>query len=196
MRKAVKIAESIAPVVLWIDEVEKAFSGSEGSGSTDGGTTSRVLGTFLTWLQEKTAPVFVVATANEVKGLPPELLRKGRLDEIFFVDLPSAEERADIFTIHFLKVRRDPKKYDVGALSEAAEGYSGAEIEQAIVSALHDSFFENRELETADVLNSIRESVPLSSTMREKIGGLRQWSQDRARPVSSAQRGPAAAEEE
>lgn len=187
MRKAVTIAESIAPVVLWIDEIEKAFSGAGGSGATDGGTTSRVLGTFLTWIQEKTAPVFVVATANDVAGLPPELLRKGRLDEIFFVDLPSHRERSEIFTIHLRKIRRNPDNYEVNAMAREAEGFSGAEIEQAIVSALHDSFFENRELETGDVLKSIGETVPLSTTMREKIQAHRRWSVDRARPVSSRQ---------
>ncbi|HIJ64660.1 MAG TPA: AAA family ATPase [Candidatus Hydrogenedentes bacterium] len=188
MRKAVKIAESLAPVVLWIDEIEKAFSGVEGSSSSDAGTTARVVGTFLTWIQEKTAPVFVVATANEVKGLPPELLRKGRLDEIFFVDLPRRQERAEIFKIHLAKVRRDPAKFDIDKLAAAASGFSGAEIEQAIISALHDSFFQGREVETSDIITSITETVPLSKTMHEKIGRLREWAHDRARPVSSLQR--------
>lgn len=187
MRKAVKVAESLAPVVLWIDEIEKAFSGVEGSGSSDAGTTARVVGTFLTWIQEKTQPVFVVATANEVKGLPPELLRKGRLDEIFFVDLPDDRERTDIFRIHLARLRRDPSRFDLEALAKASEGYSGAEIEQSVISAMHDSFFENREVTTADVLNSIEESIPLSTTMREKIEQLRVWATDRARPVSSLQ---------
>ena len=185
MRKAVTIAESIAPAVLWIDEIEKAFSGSDSSSTSDSGTTARVLGTFLTWIQEKTAPVFVVATANAIEGLPPELLRKGRLDEIFFVDLPHPEERREILGIHLNKIRRDPAQYDLGALSDAASGFSGAEIEQAIVSALHESFFEERELETNDILGSIQETVPLSTTMRERISKLREWSGDRARPVSS-----------
>jgi ATP-dependent 26S proteasome regulatory subunit len=185
MRKAVTIAESIAPAVLWIDEIEKAFSGSDSSSTSDSGTTARVLGTFLTWIQEKTAPVFVVATANAIEGLPPELLRKGRLDEIFFVDLPHREERREIFGIHLNKIRRDPAKYDLSALSDAASGFSGAEIEQAIVSAMHESFFEERELETNDILGSIQDTVPLSTTMRERITKLREWSGDRARPVSS-----------
>ena len=184
MRKAVNIAESIAPAVLWIDEVEKAFAGSGGSADSDAGTTSRVLGTFLTWLQEKTSPVFVVATANDVKKLPPELLRKGRLDEIFFIDLPTGGERQKIFAIHLQKVRRDPKKFDLNALAQVARGFSGAEIEQAIVSAMHDSFFENRELQTQDIVKSVEETVPLSTTMREKIDELRAWATDRARPVA------------
>ena len=187
MRRAMQIAESIAPVVLWIDEIEKAFSGAGTSGDRDGGTTARVLGLFLTWVQEKTAPVFIVATANEVRGLPPELLRKGRLDEIFFVDLPSEAERAQIFAIHLCKFSRNSAAYDVAALAAAAKAFSGAEIEQAIVSALHDSFFEDRQLETRDILHSIESAVPLSSTMREKIDELRGWSINRARPVSTAQ---------
>ncbi|MGI6460403.1 MAG: AAA family ATPase [Candidatus Hydrogenedentales bacterium] len=184
MRNATQIAESLAPVVLWIDEIEKAFSGVEGSGSSDAGTTARVVGTFLTWIQEKTAPVFVVATANEVRELPPELLRKGRLDEIFFVDLPRSRERAEIFAIHLHKVRREPMKYDLPELVEASRGFSGAEIEQAIIAGLHESFFDGRELETHDILKAIRDTVPLSRTMREKVEELRVWARDRARPVT------------
>jgi SpoVK/Ycf46/Vps4 family AAA+-type ATPase len=187
MRKAVMVAESLAPVVLWIDEIEKAFSGVGGSGSSDSGTTARVVGTFLTWIQEKTAPVFVVATANEVKDLPPELLRKGRLDEIFFVDLPRARERGDIFRIHLSRLKRDPAKFDLRQLAKQATGFSGAEVEQAIISAMHDSFFDDREVETADIIKSLKETVPLSTTMREKIERLRMWARDRARPVSSVQ---------
>ena len=187
MRRALKLAESLAPVVLWIDEIEKAFSGVEGSGSTDGGTTARVVGTFLTWIQEKTAPVFVVATANRVEGLPPELMRKGRLDEIFFVDLPSTKERNEIFAIHLRRMRRDPAKFDLDALAKAADGFSGSEIEQAIVSAMHDSFFAGREVETPDILNSIKIAVPLSVTMAEGVAKLRDWSRNRARPVSTNQ---------
>ncbi len=185
MRSATKTAESLAPVVMWIDEIEKAFSGVEGSGSSDAGTTARVVGTFLTWVQEKTAPVFVVATANEVRDLPPELLRKGRLDEIFFVDLPRSRERAEIFAIHLHKVRREPMKYELHELVKASSGFSGAEIEQAIIAGLHESFFDNRELETRDILKAIRDTVPLSRTMREKIEELRMWARDRARPVTS-----------
>jgi SpoVK/Ycf46/Vps4 family AAA+-type ATPase len=191
MRKATKTAESLAPVVLWIDEIEKAFSGVSGSGSSDAGTTARVVGTFLTWIQEKTSAVFVVATANEVRDLPPELLRKGRLDEIFFVDLPRSAERAEIFKIHIEKVKRDVKNYEIPALVAAARGFSGAEIEQAIISALHDSFFASRELETQDILKALEETVPLSVTMRERVEELRTWAVDRARPVTAAPRSPA-----
>ncbi|MCP4643613.1 MAG: AAA family ATPase [bacterium] len=190
MRKAVSLAEGLAPIVLWIDEIEKAFAGVEGSGSSDSGTTARVVGTFLTWIQEKTSPVFVVATANDVQHLPPELLRKGRLDEIFFVDLPRTRERAEIFHIHLTRAKRDPAKFDLRALADTARGFSGAEIEQAIVSAMHDSFFDGREVETNDILQSLRETVPLSTTMREKIETLRVWARDRARPVSSLQMKP------
>ena len=187
MRKAMQLAEGIAPVVLWIDEIEKAFSGSSQSGSSDGGTTARVLGWFLTWLQEKTSAVFVVATANQVKGLPPELLRKGRLDEIFFVDLPSIEERIEIFKIHLKKKKRESQLYSIEKLAHAAKGFSGAEIEQVIIAALHDSFFEDRELAPDDILHNIEITVPLSETMREQIDAMRQWSRDRARPVSASQ---------
>ncbi|MDZ4857536.1 MAG: AAA family ATPase [Candidatus Hydrogenedentes bacterium] len=186
MRKALHIAESVAPVILWVDEIEKAFAGVAGSGSGDSGTTARVVGTFLTWLQEKTAPVFLVATANDVQGLPPELLRKGRFDEVFFVDLPGEFERAEIFAIHLAKMKRNPSVFDVTNLAKASEGYSGAEVEQAIVSAMHDSFFAGRDVTTDDILGSIREMVPLSKTMRERIAELREWARTRARPVTTA----------
>jgi SpoVK/Ycf46/Vps4 family AAA+-type ATPase len=185
MRRALKVAESLAPVVLWVDEVDKAFAGSGGSGSSDSGTTARVVGTFLTWLQEKTSPVFVVATANEVHHLPPELLRKGRLDEIFFVDLPRGRERAEIFHIHLRKMGRDPSKFDLRLFSDESKGFSGAEIEQAILSAMYDSFYGDRELSSEDIVISLKETVPLYVTMREKIEQLRSWATDRARPVST-----------
>src|SRR5262244_1056761 len=129
VRRAISVAESVAPAILWVDEIDKAFAGSQGSGATDGGTTARVFGTFLTWLSEKTAPVFVVATANDISGLPPELLRKGRLDEIFYVDLPADEERVEIFRIHLTKRGRDATQFDLDALVEATKDFSGAEIE-------------------------------------------------------------------
>ncbi len=184
MRRALEMAESLSPVILWIDEIDKAFSGVEGSNSTDAGTTARVVGQYLTWMQEKNSPVFVVATANSVSQLPPELLRKGRLDEIFFVDLPNAEERCAIWKIHLRKRERDPGQFDVSALVKTSEGFSGAEIEQALISAMHDSFFEDRPLETRDLEGSLKETVPLSRTMREKIDRLRRWAHERARPVS------------
>jgi SpoVK/Ycf46/Vps4 family AAA+-type ATPase len=185
IRKAIRIAESTAPNVVWIDELEKGFSGTQSSGISDGGTTARVFSTFLTWLADKTAPCFVVATANDVSALPPELLRKGRFDEIFFVDLPGESERAEIFEIHLKKRKRDPLLFDLHRLAEAAHGYSGAEIEQAVVSALFDAFDLGRELTTEDILKVVRESIPLSQTMKEKIDILREWSETRARPASS-----------
>ncbi|HMK73460.1 MAG TPA: AAA family ATPase, partial [Myxococcaceae bacterium] len=142
LRRAIRVAESVAPVVLWIDEIEKALSGSASSGVSDGGVAARLFGALLTWLSEKTAPVFVAATANRIDQLPPELLRKGRFDEIFFVDLPAAPERRDIFRIHLQRRHRKPEAFDLDRLAGMAEGFSGAEIEQAVVSALYDAFAE------------------------------------------------------
>jgi SpoVK/Ycf46/Vps4 family AAA+-type ATPase len=185
IRKAIRIAESTAPNVVWIDELEKGFSGTQGSGISDGGTTMRVFGTFITWLADKTAPCFVVATANDVTSLPPELLRKGRFDEIFFVDLPTEKERGEVFSIHLKKRKRDTVNFDVDALAQASPGYSGAEIEQAVISALYDAFDLDREIATDDILSAIRQSVPLSLTMKERINDLRAWAAHRARPASS-----------
>ena len=155
-------------------------------GGSDGGTTARVFGTFLTWLSEKTAPVFVVATANDISQLPPELLRKGRLDEIFFVDLPSAEERAEVFRIHLLKRGRDAGQFDLPALAKASPDFSGAEIEEAIISALFDAFYAREELTTSHVLTALRQTVPLAKTMDEHINRLRSWTEGRARNASVA----------
>jgi ATP-dependent 26S proteasome regulatory subunit len=187
MRRAIRMAESIAPTILWLDELEKGFAGTQSSGISDGGTTARVFASFITWLQEKTASVFVVATANRIEDLPPELMRKGRFDEIFFVDLPGEEERQEIFEIHIRKRRRDPAKFDLHALSAASMGYSGAEIEQAIVSALYDAFDAGRDITTEDLLANIRASVPLSRTMKEQIDALREWASTRARNASTVQ---------
>ena len=186
MRQALKLAEGLAPVVLWVDEIEKALSGMDASSASDGGTTARVIGQFLTWMQEKTAPVFVVATANTVEKLPPELIRKGRLDEVFFVDLPNAQERSEIFRIHLRRRHRDPAQFEVSRLVDASNGFSGAEIEQSIVSAMHDSFSEDRQLAAQDILKSLQVQVPLSQTMRERIDSLRAWAAQRARPVTQA----------
>ena len=186
IRKAIRVAESTAPNIVWIDELEKGFSGTQSSGISDGGTTARVFGTFLAWLQDKTAPCFVVATANDVSALPPELLRKGRFDEIFFVDLPDEPERIDIFSIHLKKRRRDPALFDLKALAKATNGYSGAEIEQAIIAAMYDAFNQDRDILTDDILKAARQSIPLSETMKEKIDILRFWAETRARPASSA----------
>ncbi|HZI32035.1 MAG TPA: AAA family ATPase, partial [Candidatus Binatia bacterium] len=141
-------------------------------------------GTFLTWLSEKSTPVFVVTTANDVSQLPPELLRKGRLDEIFYVDLPSEEEREEIFRIHLGKRGRDPEKFDLPALVEASRDFSGAEIEEAIISALYDAFYEKEELTTGHVVTSLKQTVPLAKTMAEKVASQRRWAAGRARNAS------------
>ncbi len=185
MRRALDMAESVSPAVLWVDEIEKTFSGIESSGMTDAGTTARVFGYFLTWLQDKKAMVFCVATANSVDRLPPELLRKGRFDDIFFVDLPKQNERVAIVRIHLNKRKRDPDKFDLERLAEQAESFSGAEIEQAIISAMYDAFDHDREVKTTDILQAMQTSVPLSVTMREGLERLRLWAQDRARRAST-----------
>jgi AAA+ superfamily predicted ATPase len=186
VRRAVAVAESVAPAILWVDEIDKAFAGSQSSGSSDGRTTARVFGTFLTWLSEKTAPVFVVATANDISHLPPELMRKGRLDEIFFVDLPSAEERAQVFKIHLAKRQRLPETFDLTAMGVASADFSGAEIEEVVISAMYDAFYAQREVTTADILGAIRQTVPLAKTMDEQINRLRSWANGRARNASVA----------
>lgn len=182
MRKAIRIAESLAPCCLWIDELEKGFAGMSGGGVSDSGTTARVFSTFLTWMQEKTAPVFLIATANDVSALPPELLRKGRFDEIFFIDLPELEERKEIITIHLKKRKRDPKKFKVAQVAELTKGFSGAELEQVVISALNHAFFEDRELSFKDLEEEAKTQVPLSVMMKEEIGELREWARLRARP--------------
>lgn len=182
MRKAIQVAEAVAPCVLWIDELEKGFSGM--SGGEDSGTSARVLSYFLTWLQEKKKAVFVIATANDVQKLPPELLRKGRLDEIFFIDLPSKKERMEIFRIHLRIRNRNPDDFDIDLLADAATGYSGSEIEQAIIGALFDAFDENRDINTEDVRRNVEVTVPISRTMAERITDLRLWADERARPAS------------
>lgn len=186
IRKALKTAEAVAPCVLWLDEIEKGLSGTKGGGggSADAGTTQRVFSTILTWLQEKRHPVFVAATANSVQDLPPELLRKGRLDEIFFIDLPTAAEREAIFSIHVKKKKRDPARFPLRALAERTAGFSGAEIENVVVAALTEAFFQDRELEPGDLEKACAETVPLSRTMKEGIDALRSWASVRARPAS------------
>lgn len=183
MRRAISTAESVAPALLWIDEIEKAFAGV-GSGDSDAGTSTRVFGTFLTWMQEKKAPVFVIATANNIATLPPELLRKGRLDEIFFVDLPTLEERSEILGIHLRQRQRDPQSLNMQRLALLSEGFSGSELEQAVVSSLYDAFDNGRDLSNEDLEKTLASSVPLSRTMKEEIDRLRRWANDRARPAS------------
>ncbi len=186
MRKAIRVAESVAPCILWLDELEKGFSGTQSSGISDGGTTSRVFGTFLTWMQDKQASAFVVATSNDVTSLPPELLRKGRFDEIFFIDLPALEERMQIFRIHLRKRNRRPEDFDISRLAEATPGFSGAEIEAVVVEALYDAFDETSEMTTDSLIDAAAHTVPLSVTMRERIEELREWANLRARPASEA----------
>lgn len=182
LRDAFRQAEMMSPIVLWIDEIEKAFA-SAASRSSDGGLSQRMFGALLTWMQEHTAPVFLVATANDIEALPPELLRKGRFDEIFFVDLPESETRKQIFEIHLRKRKRDPGKLDLKVLVELSKGFSGAEIEQAIVSALHDAFAARAEITTELVARALRESPPLSVTMAERVAELRAWAKNRCVPA-------------
>ena len=170
-RRALHLAETVAPCVVWIDEMEKALA----HGDTDSGASTRVFGTILTWMQEKTASCFVVATANDISRLPPELLRKGRFDEVFFLDLPNLQEREEIFTVHIRKRKRLPQDYDVARLAQASDGYVGAEIEQAIIDAMYIGFNENREFTTEDVATALQRLVPLSISQREAVGDLRAW---------------------
>lgn len=175
LRESLKTAESMAPCVLWIDEIEKGISSNE----MDGGTSQRVLGTLLTWMAEKKAPVFMVATANEIERLPPELIRKGRFDEIFFIDLPDANVRQEIFAIHLQKRQLEPTRFDTRLLATQSEGFSGAEIEQVIVSALYANHTLGSDLQTQQLLDEILQTKPLSVVMREKMARLRQWAAGR-----------------
>lgn len=186
LRNALRTAESISPAILFIDEIDKAFAGSAGSSDSDGGTSSRIFGTFLTWMQEKSSPVFVMATANRVERLPSEFLRKGRFDEIFFVDLPNAEERKEIFQIHLQKRRRDISRFDLDQLTKVCEGFSGAEIEQGLISAMYEAFAQGREFTQLDIIASIRATLPLSKTMNEQVTALRDWARQRARPAAAS----------
>jgi SpoVK/Ycf46/Vps4 family AAA+-type ATPase len=182
LRRAIDVAESMAPVVLWIDELEKGFA-SIGAGQSDGGVSRRLFGTFLTWLQEKRREVFVVATANDVFALPPELLRKGRFDELFFVDLPNREERDAIFRIHLRHRKQGLEHIDLTELVAASDGMSGAEIEQAVIAALYRVLHAGVSLDTETLLQEMRETVPLSVTRREDLERLRALARDRFVPV-------------
>jgi len=181
LRETIRIAESLAPAVLWIDELEKGFVQS-GGGNVD------ALGIFLTWMQEKTKPIFVVATANDVRSLPPELLRKGRFDEIFFVDLPDVHERLEILDIHLRRRSRNPEDFDLTLLVEETEMFSGAELEQVIISGLFHAFSESRELDITDLVESSREIVPLAYTMDDQLKDLREWARPRARRATADRR--------
>jgi len=186
LRNALKTAESISPAILFIDELDKSFAGSGGSGDSDGGTSNRIFGSFLTWMQEKKSPVFVMATANRVERLPGEFLRKGRFDEIFFVDLPTPEERQDIYKIHLTKRREDITRFDLEQLAKMSDGFSGAEIEQAIVAAMYEAFAQEREFTQLDIIAALKATLPLSRTMQEQVTALRDWARQRARPAASS----------
>ena len=182
LRKALKQTEFMAPVILWIDEIEKAFA-SAASQSTDGGLSKRMFGSLLTWMQEHEEPVFLIATANDIEALPPELLRKGRFDEIFFVGLPSDEARRTIFKIHITKRKRNIDNFDLDLLTKNSKGYTGAEIEQAIISSLHLAFAGTTDLTTEMILNELKNSPPLSVTMSEKVQALYDWADGRCVPA-------------
>jgi ATPase family protein associated with various cellular activities (AAA)/AAA+ lid domain-containing protein len=186
IRKVFQVAESLAPCVLWIDELEKVFAGSgPDSASADAGVSSRLLGAFLSWMQDKQAPVFVAATCNNVTVLPPELIRKGRFDELFFVDLPNQAERTQIFAIQLRKRKRNPADFDLNAVALAAQGYSGAEIDALVQTALYAAFSRNAQLTAQMLLDTVKETVPLSTTRAEDIAALRAWATRRAVPASS-----------
>lgn len=178
LRDALAQAEAMAPIVLWIDEIEKGFA-SAASRSADGGLSQRMFGTLLTWMQDHRQPVFIVATANDIGALPPELLRKGRFDELFFVDLPDAAARHEIISIHLTRRGRDPGPFELDKLVRVSEGYSGAEIEQGIIAALYDAFSSDGILTTQGVIDALAGSPPLSVTMREKVEALRDWAKSR-----------------
>ena len=181
LRQTIRIAESLAPAILWIDELEKGFAGKDDA-------ARQSMGTLLTWMQEKKAPVFVVATANEVRALPPELLRKGRFDEIFFVDLPDPHERLEILDIHLRQRNRNPQQFDLTVVVEESERYSGAELEQVVVGAMFKSYADGREVDTDDLIDSVREIVPLAVTMDDQLKDLRDWARSRARRASADRR--------
>lgn len=186
LRSVIQTAEAIAPCVLWIDELEKGFAGSKSSGSTDGGTSSRVFGSFISWMQEKRSPVFIVATANDVSQLPPELLRKGRWDELFFVDLPTREEREAIWQIQIGKFQRDAQGFDVPQLAKATESFTGSEIEQVFIEALYRAFEQEEEPTDLTIGAALVDFVPLSKLMGESMTALRTWAKGRTRPATTA----------
>ncbi len=182
LHDALKRVERMAPCVLWIDELEKAFV-SVRSTESDGGVSKRLLGGLLTWMQERTSQVFLVMTANSIEELPAELIRKGRVDEIFFVDLPGRATRAEIFRLHLKKRAEDPSRFDLDALAGAARGFSGAEIEQATVSALYETRAADVPLDTVALLVAVRSTRPLSVIKAEKIAALREWAAEHCVPA-------------
>ena len=187
IRKVFQVAEGLAPCVLWIDELEKVFAGSgPDSASADAGVSSRLLAAFLSWMQDRKAPVFVAATCNNVTVLPPELIRKGRFDELFFVDLPNQAERKQIFSIQLARRKRNPAEFDLNRVADAAKGYSGAEIDAAVQGGLYAAFSEKKQLTTQALIDALAQTVPLSTTRAEEISGLREWARTRAVPASGA----------
>jgi SpoVK/Ycf46/Vps4 family AAA+-type ATPase len=184
MRTAIQTAEAVGSSVLWIDEIEKAFAGLGSSGATDSGVSARVFGNFITWMQEKKAPVFIVATANRLSGLPPELLRKGRFDEIFFVDLPNAKEREQILKIHITKRGRNPAKFDLKECVAKSEGFSGAELEEAVISGLYTAFYRKTDLQDLYVQSAILRTTPLSVSNKTDLEGMALWAKNNAQCAS------------
>jgi SpoVK/Ycf46/Vps4 family AAA+-type ATPase len=185
IQKVFKVAEGLAPCVLWIDELEKVFAGSgPDSASVDAGVSSRILAAFLSWMQDRKAPVFVAATCNNVTALPPELIRKGRFDELFFVDLPNQAERKQILAIQLKRRKRNPEEFDLQSIASAARGFSGAETDAAVQAALYAAFASKQPLTTQNLLTAIAQTVPLSTTRAEEIQELRTWAQTRAVPAS------------
>lgn len=195
-RDALKLAEAMAPCVLWVDEIDKGLAGAEGSGGGDSGVTRRIFGTIISWMQERRRPVFLVATANQVDGLPPELLRKGRFDEIFAVDLPTSEEREQILDIHLTRKKRNPKDFDLPAIAEKMKDFTGSEIEAVLDDALIEAYYEGREVETKDLIAAAGRTKPLAETAKEKITRIREWAETRARPASGEAPSPAKVVEE
>jgi ATP-dependent 26S proteasome regulatory subunit len=194
IRKVFQVAEGLAPCVLWIDELEKVFAGSgPDSASADAGVSSRLLASFLSWMQDRKAAVFVAATCNNVTVLPPELIRKGRFDELFFVDLPNQGERKQIYSIQLVKRKRNPGEFDLDKVAAAAKGYSGAEIDAAVQGALYAAYSEKKQLTTQSLLDALSQTVPLSTTRAEEIAALRDWARTRAVPASARDASPATA---
>src|SRR6202051_4251181 len=183
LHRALELAQKLSPMVLWIDEIEKAFASAGSSGDADAGLSQRLLATLLTWMQDRESGVFLAATSNNISALPPEMLRKGRFDEIFFVDLPSAEVRSALFALHLKKRARDVASFDLQKLSAASDGFSGAEIEQAIASGLYTAFARKKQLTTDILLGEIRGTQPLSVTRAEDIQSIRDWAKTRAAPA-------------
>lgn len=183
LHKALELAQKLAPMVLWIDEVEKAFASAGTSGDADAGLSQRLLATLLTWMQDRDSGVFLAATSNNISALPPEMLRKGRFDEIFFVDLPGADARAAVFALHLKRRGRDPNSFDLAKLAAACEGFSGAEIEQSIVAALYTAFGQKQQLTTEILVSEIHSTQPLSVTRAEDIQAIREWAKSRAVPA-------------